>query len=156
VAGPACQRPTTAHGCVSRPVRAHVCVVMLQWLGHRPPSHIGAVGQPPPPPLHAQPVQRLYLCVAATPRPHSPSLPRQPPSSHPTLLSSLFTSATAMPIADRASHRYCHRLRAPELRHHTVSLSAREAASLRDCATNHMGRFILHVEPVVDNRLRPS
>jgi hypothetical protein len=54
--------------------------------------------------------------VAATPKLHYPPLPSQPPSSHPTLLSSPFASATAAHIADRASHRYCHRPRAPRLR----------------------------------------
>jgi hypothetical protein len=34
VAGPACQRPTTAHGCVSRPVRAHAHASTPRWLDH--------------------------------------------------------------------------------------------------------------------------
>jgi hypothetical protein len=52
VVGPACQRPTPAHGRVSRPARA----VTPRWLGHRLPPHASVVGRPPRP-LHAQRMQ---------------------------------------------------------------------------------------------------
>jgi hypothetical protein len=92
VAGPACQRPTPAHGRVSRPAHAHARMETLQWLGARPPPCVGAVDRPSPP-LHAQPMQPPppRACHALIPRSGhtetcSPPLPRQPPSFRLTLL----------------------------------------------------------------------
>jgi hypothetical protein len=102
--------------------------------------------------VRAAPLSR----VAATSKPRSTPLPRQPPSSHPTLLSSPFASVTAAHIADHASHRYCRRPRAPELRRHAALPSAREAVSLHDRATNCTGCLVLRVELIVDSRLRPT
>jgi hypothetical protein len=73
--------------------------------------------------------------IAATPRPHSPPLPRQSPSSRPTLLSSLFASAIDAPIADRASLLYCRHPRASELRHHAVHKRSHQPA--RSCDQPH-------------------
>jgi hypothetical protein len=77
--------------------------------------------------VRAMPLSR----VAATQKPCSPPLPRQPPSSRPSLLSSLFASATTAHIADRTNHCCCRRPRAPKPCHHIVLLSAREAVGLR-------------------------
>jgi hypothetical protein len=79
--GLTCQRPTMAQGCVSRPAHAHTRTATPRWLSHRPPPCTSAIDHPPPP-LHVQPLSR----IAATSRPRTPPLPRQPPSSRPTLL----------------------------------------------------------------------
>jgi hypothetical protein len=164
VAGHACQRPMMAHGHVSWPACAHTRTATPRWLSHLLPPRIGAVGRPlatsTPRAAHAVTASTFmpcpYPCIAATSGPFPSPPSQQPPSSHPTLLSSPFTSATAAPIADRASHHCCRRLRALELRHHAVSPSAREAASLRNRATNRSSHFILHMELAVDSHLRPS
>jgi hypothetical protein len=77
VAAPAYQRPTPAHGRVSRPARTHACAVTPRRLRHRPPPCAGAVGRPPSP-LHTQPMQPPPSCHTGAEFPFASSLLTSP------------------------------------------------------------------------------
>jgi hypothetical protein len=100
VAGPSCQRPTTAHGRVSRPARAHVRAATQRWLSHHLPPRTGTVDRPPPP-LHAQPMQ------SPPPRACRVRVPRSDHAEAP-FPSSPSTAAKLSPHSTLLAVRLCH------------------------------------------------
>jgi hypothetical protein len=121
VVGPACQRPTLAHGRVSWPARAHACTAMPWWLGHHPPPRAGAVGHPPRP-LHAQRMQPLprapYPLAVGLKEKSFPPLPVNAAELSPTplCLSPCLCSFIATPLSPlrrRTSRTTSYRLVSP-------------------------------------------
>jgi hypothetical protein len=103
--------------CVPASVRPRSCGdtavaqsphTILHWRCQPTAHHLYSTRSPCSHRLHVS-AASLSMCTYHAEAPFPSSHSQQPPISHPTLLSSPFASGTAVPVADRASHHYCHR-----------------------------------------------